>query len=170
MTTSGLEAVFLENREKLVRFLLSLGAEDAEDLLHDLWLRIQSSRPGPIATPLPYLYRAAHNLMLDRYRSARQSAAREQAWSDVTGAADAGRSDEPSAERVLIAREEAEIVDEALLAIGARAARVFRRHRLDGIEQRVVAAELGVSLSTVEADLRKAYSTMIELKRRFDEA
>jgi DNA-directed RNA polymerase specialized sigma24 family protein len=123
MTTSGLKAVFLENREKLVRFLVSLGADDAEDLLHDLWVRIQSSRTGPIAAPLPYLYRAAHNLMLDRYRSARQSTARELAWSDVTGAGNAGRLDEPSAERVLIAREQTQSVDEALLAIGERAAR-----------------------------------------------
>ncbi|MEG3086921.1 RNA polymerase sigma factor [Sphingomonas sp. PB4P5] len=170
MTTSGLEAVFLENRDKLVRSLASLGANDAEDLLQELWLRIQSSRHGPVAAPLPYLYRAAHNLMLDRYRSARKSAARESAWSAVTGAGDGDLSHEPSAERLLIAREQANSVDEALQAIGERAARVFRRHRLDGVEQRVVAAELGVSLSTVEADLRKAYSKMIELKRRFDEA
>jgi len=34
----------------------------------------------------------------------------------------------------------------------------------------VVAAEFGVSLSTVEGDLRKAYRAMIDAKRRYDEA
>jgi len=158
----------MANREKLVRFLGSLGAGDAEDLLHELWLRIQSSPQGPVAAPLPYLYRAAHNLVRDRHRSMRQAAAREQAWSEAAG--DGERSEEPGADRVLIARQQANSVDEALQSIGERATRVFRRHRLDGVEQRIVAAELGVSLSTVEADLRKAYSAMMELKRRFDEA
>jgi DNA-directed RNA polymerase specialized sigma24 family protein len=34
----------------------------------------------------------------------------------------------------------------------------------------VIARELDVSLSTVEADLRKAYAAMIELRRMLDEA
>ncbi|WP_260596877.1 RNA polymerase sigma factor [Sphingomonas endolithica] len=169
MASAGLEAVFLANRDKLLRFLASLGASDAEDLLHELWLRIQSAPMGPVAAPLPYLYRAAHNLMLDRHRSARQTAGRERAWS-VAAVGDQERSDEPGADRILIAREQASKANAALLAVGERAARIFRRHRLDGVEQRVVAAEMGVSLSTVEADLRKAYRAMIELKRRFDEA
>jgi RNA polymerase sigma factor (sigma-70 family) len=169
MASSGLEAVFLANRDKLLRFIRSLGASDAEDLLHELWLRINSAPAGPVAAPLPYLYRAANNLMLDRHRSATQATAREGAWSGAT-VDGAGRSEEPGADRILIAREQARSVDAALHSVGERAARIFRRHRLDGVEQRVVAAELGVSLSTVEADLRKAYRAMIELKRRFDEA
>jgi RNA polymerase sigma factor (sigma-70 family) len=169
MASAGLQAVYLANRDKLLRFLVSLGANDAEDLLHELWLRIQLAPAGPVAAPLPYLYRAANNIMLDRYRSARQAAARERTWTEAT-VGDQERSDQPGADRILIAREETSSVDAALLAVGERAARVFRRHRLDGIEQRVVAAELGVSISTVEADLRKAYRAIIELKRRFDEA
>jgi DNA-directed RNA polymerase specialized sigma24 family protein len=74
MASAGLQAVYLANRDKLLRFLVSLGANDAEDLLHELWLRIQLAPAGPVAAPLPYLYRAANNIMLDRYRSARQAA------------------------------------------------------------------------------------------------
>ena len=88
--------------------------------------------------------------------------------SDAT-VGDGERSNEPDAERLLIARQQAEIAAAALASVGARAARIFRRHRLDGIEQRAVAMEMGVSLSTVEADLRKTYATMIALKRKFDE-
>lgn len=169
MASSGLEAVFLANRDKLLRFLGSLGAGDAaEDLVHELWLRIAASSTAPVAAPLPYLYRAANNLMLDRHRSVVRAGARDRAWRELT-AGDGERSEAPDAERLLIAREQARIAEAALATVGDRAARIFRRHRLDGIEQRAIAAELGVSLSTVEADLRKTYAAMIALKRKFDE-
>jgi RNA polymerase sigma factor (sigma-70 family) len=169
MASSGLEAVFLANRDRLLRFLGSLGAGDAaEDLLHELWLRVAASSNAPVAAPLPYLYRAANNLMLDRHRSMVRAAARESAWRGVT-TGQGERSEQPDAERMLIAREQARIAETALAKVGDRAAHIFRRHRLDGIEQRAVAAELGISLSTVEADLRKTYAAMIALKRKFDE-
>lgn len=171
MDSSGLEAVFLANRDTLLRFIQSLGAGDAaEDLVHELWLRLQSAPTGPIAAPLSYLYRMANNLMLDRHRAVRQAAKRDRAWTETTGAPSLDRSEAPSAERVVIAREQAALAEAALESVGERAARIFRRHRIDGVEQRAVAAEFGVSLSTVEGDLRKAYRAMIDVKRRYDEA
>ena len=170
MENSGLEAVFLENREKLARFLVAHGAGDAaEDLLQELWLKLSSGRIGPVSSPLSYLYRAANNLMLDRYRSQRQADQRDGLWVEATGTTLPDRSDEPAGERVLIAREEMGKVQATLDALGPRAATVFRRHRLDGMAQRVIAAEMGVSLSTVESDLRKAYEALIALRRQFDE-
>lgn len=171
MNSSGLEAVFLANRDTLLRFIRSLGAGDAaEDLLHELWVRIQTAPTGPIASPLSYLYRMANNLMLDRHRALRQADKRDRDWTEATGGPSLDRSEEPSAERVVIAREQAALAETALQSVGDRAARIFRRHRIDGVEQRAVAAEFGVSLSTVEGDLRKAYRAMIDMKRRFDEA
>jgi len=171
MENSGLEAVFLENRDKLARFLVAHGAGDAaEDLLQELWLKLSAASTGPVASPLSYLYRAANNLMLDRYRSQRQAERRDIQWVDATGATHVGRSDEPSGERVLIAREEARMTQAALDTLGPRAVAIFRRHRLDGVGQKVIAQEMGVSLSTVESDLRKAYQLLVELRRRFDEA
>ena len=170
MEASGLEAIFLENRGRLLRFLASHGAGDAaEDLLQELWMKLSAAQTGPIAQPLSYLYRAANNLMLDRYRSVQQAAKRDREWSEQTGATIPGRSDEPSGERALIARERLRLAQAALSALGERAETVFRRHRLDGIPQREIAAQLGVSLSTVESDLRKAYKAMIDLRNRLDE-
>jgi RNA polymerase sigma-70 factor (ECF subfamily) len=45
---------------------------------------------------------------------------------------------------------------------------VFRRFRIEGVGQRLIADELGVSLTTVEKDLQKAYRAMIALKRKMD--
>ena len=45
---------------------------------------------------------------------------------------------------------------------------VFRRYRLDGMGQAAIARDLGVSLSSVEKDLQKAYRALAELKMQFD--
>lgn len=169
MSDTGLQAIFLANRDRLLRFLAAHGAGDAaEDLLQELWIKVSTGTPGPVAQPLSYLYRAANNLMLDRYRSVRQAAKRDSDWSAAeTDGAD--RAQDPVGERPLIAREHLRIVQEALDGLGERVAFAFRRHRIDGVPQKLIARELGVSLSTVEADLRKAYRALIDVRRRLDE-
>ncbi|MFS0773434.1 RNA polymerase sigma factor [Sphingomonas sp. 1P08PE] len=158
---TGIEAVFLANRDKLVRFLLARGAGDAaEDLVHDLWLKVAGRMEGPIGNPLAYLFRAADTLMIDRYRARRQAERRDQAWSDQLV------DEEPSVDRAVAARQEAAVVAAALAALGTRKETVFRRVRIDGVAQRVVAAELGISISTVESDLRLACRALIDLKER----
>ncbi|MBJ7502146.1 MAG: sigma-70 family RNA polymerase sigma factor [Sphingopyxis sp.] len=159
----GIEGVLLANRDRIVRFLEVRGAGDgAEDLFQDLWMRLTDRPTGPISDPLPYVMRAANNLMLDRYRSARQRELRDKAW----GEAAAAKS--PSTETMLISREQLALVETAIAATGERPARIFRRFRVDGIHQRQIASELGVSLSTVEADLRKVYAALAALRRQFD--
>ncbi|MBB3035437.1 RNA polymerase sigma factor [Alteriqipengyuania lutimaris] len=166
----GLEAVFLANRDALLRFLAARGAgDDAEDILHEVWLRITQVQAGPIAAPLAYLYRAANAAMIDRYRSARQAELRDAAWSEGHGGAMLGVSDSPSAERVVAGRQFARRVEEALAELPERANRIFRRSRIDGAAQRVIAEEFGVSISTVESDLRQVYRVLVELRERLDE-
>lgn len=160
----GIEGVLLANRDRIVRFLAVRGAGDAaEDLFQDLWMRLTERGSGPIADPLAYAMRAANNLMLDRYRSARQGALRDAAWSDASA-----NDDPPSAERALISREQLGLVERAITETGERPARIFRRFRMDGIQQREIATEMGVSLSTVEADLRKVYAAIAKVRRQFD--
>jgi RNA polymerase sigma factor (sigma-70 family) len=164
-TPSGLEAVFLASRPQLLRFLRAHGAgEAAEDLLQELWIRVAAQPAGPLAQPLAYLYRAANNLMVDQARSRRQAERRDRAWTEATGG-EGEWSDTPGAERAVLAREELARAQAELDALGTRAATVFRRYRLDGAAQRDIARELGVSLSTVESDLRRAYRALIEWRR-----
>lgn len=170
MIANGLEAVYLENRDKLLRFLRARGAGDAaEDVLQEVWLKVARST-APVSSPLAYLYRVADTLMIDRHRARRQAETRDRDWAEAEGRSAIDRSETPDGERVLAARDEAARVDEALMTLGERAGRVFRRHRVDGLPQKDVAAEFGVSLSTVESDLRQAYRVLIDLRRRLDEA
>jgi RNA polymerase sigma factor (sigma-70 family) len=165
----GMDAVLLAHRAQLIRFLEAHGAGDAaEDLFQELWMRVTQRPVGPIGNPVGYLFRAANNLMVDRYRAECQSRARDHAWTEAGGLED--KALEPSAEEQLIAREELRRMNDVLASLGDRAARCFRRFRLDGIPQREIAVELGVSLSTVESDLRRAYAALLAVRRQSDDA
>jgi RNA polymerase sigma-70 factor (ECF subfamily) len=164
MSSTGLEAVYIANRAKLVRFLMARGAGDAaEDLVNDLWIKLNASPVGPIGKPLSYLFRAADALMIDRYRSRQRTERRDREWLDSVGDDDS-TTDVPSSERVVVARQELDRVAAALASLGPRRETVFRRARLDRTPQPQIAAELGVSLSTVENDLRIACRTLASLQ------
>ncbi len=157
----------------LLRFLRARGAADsAEDLLQEMWLKVSGRPDGPIADPVPYLYRMANNLMLDRYRSATRRERREQDWNEGMTGATAGvmaeRDPAPAADEQMIAAERLQRAQAALAALGARVETVFRRFRMEGVGQRDIAQELGVSLTTVEKDLQKAYRAMTALRQDFD--
>lgn len=165
MNTGGLEAIYLAHRPELLRFLRALGAGDAaEDLLQDLWLKASAAVSGPIQDPLSYLYRAANNLMIDRVRAEASAAQRGRDWTDVTtGLAEA--SDAPSAERTLLARERLADAQCTLASLGDRTEQIFRRFRVDGVPQKRIAAEEGISINTVEKHLQRAYRALVALRR-----
>src|SRR5687768_6608009 len=123
----GLQRVVLNERARLLRFLIARGAGDeAEDLLQDLWQRVAAGSTQPIADPVSYLFRAAENLMRDLRRSTVSRERRQFDWNDTRPSAD----EEPLGERVLIARERLRDVDQTLAALGPRVEQVFRRYRL----------------------------------------
>ena len=167
--SQGLEAIFLENREPLLRFLRARGAGDqADDLVQDVWLRAAASAGGPIANPRAYLFRVANNLMIDNHRADTQRSHREHDWSDARGGAVAGISDEPSIEQSLLARGMLDQAQRVIDDLGEPTTTIFRHFRIDGIAQKRIASDLGVSLATVEKHLQKAYRAMLALKKEFD--
>ncbi len=66
----------------------------------------------------------------------------------------------------MIAREQLVQVQAALAKLGPRVDHIFRRYRLDGAGQADIARELGISLSSVEKDLTKAYRMLAELREK----
>jgi RNA polymerase sigma factor (sigma-70 family) len=162
---TALQSVLLGERARLLRFLAARGAADeAEDLLHELWQRVATAPRQPIGDPLSYLFRAAENLMRDKRRSTLSRERRQFEWHEVA----ATPEELPTGERSLIARERLREVQASLAALGPRVELVFRRCRLDGVSQVVAARDLGVSLSSVEKDLQKAYRALAQLKAKFD--
>lgn len=157
-SVGGLKAHFLNERPMLLRLLRArLGSvDDAEEILQDVWLRLDRAASGPIAEPSAYLFRIANNLALDRRRSALARLQRESDWSDVHGVA----VQTPSAEWTIIQSQRLAHVDALLAALPERTARIFRDHRYDGIPRKAIAEGLGISVSAVEKHLQKAYRAL----------
>jgi RNA polymerase sigma-70 factor (ECF subfamily) len=158
-TATTLTAEFLRHRAMIARYLRARGAgESAEDLLQELWVKVVAVPiEADVADPVSYLFRMAHNLMLDRHRTERRRGDREHRYhmvSDLTGAA---HDPAPAPDRVLIAKQRLAEVERVLTSLGPRTDYIFRRHRLDEVPQRDIAAELGITLSAVEKHLQKAY-------------
>ncbi|CAN5324706.1 hypothetical protein BH09PSE4_BH09PSE4_10390 [soil metagenome] len=153
---AGLQRILADERPRLLRFLKARGAGDeAEDILQDVWQRVSNATGAPVADPISYLFRVAENLMRDRYRECAARERRERDWTDQNA-----RHALPDGERMILARQRLERAESALAAIEPRAETAFRRFRLDGVGQAAIARELGVSLSTVEKDLQRAYAVL----------
>ena len=158
----------MAHRNGLIRFLQALrrgvDAAEIEDTVQELWLRCRDIDTRNIDDPKSYLYRMAQNLAVDRGRRAARGLSCEADWGYVNGRV-ASSVEEATAERSLIARDALAKIDRILKKIGERPSWIFRRYRIDGVQQCLIAAELGVSLSTVEKDLRKAYQAILGVEK-----
>jgi RNA polymerase sigma-70 factor (ECF subfamily) len=165
---ASLSAEFVRIRASLERYLRSRGAGDrAEDLVQELWLKLAASPVvADVTDPSSYLFRMAHNLMLDRRRTEFRRTARERLYVDWDEGTSTGIDPAPPADRALEAKHALEAVDRVLHDLGERTNYIFRRHRVDGIGQRDIAIELGITLSGVEKHLQKAYKAVYAITRQ----
>lgn len=170
MQHQGLQQIFEEHRQQLLRYLRSHGAGDAaEDLLQELWLKVAAAPGGPVANPRSYLFRAATNLMIDRRRSEAQARRRERDWSEVADRLPDSAANDPAPDRRLQGRQQLALVEAELGKLPPRALAIFRAHRIDGQTQREIAASMALSASTIESDLRMVYRLLDELREKLDE-
>ncbi len=158
----GLASLFELHRAELLRFLVarSGNAAEAEDLLHDLWMKLGSVAAGPIANGRAYLFRMANNLVLDRARGRANAMRRDRAWLDRDEAPVRTIEDRPDpspdAEEALLADEQARIVREAVEKLPDGARRALVAFRFEGLGQADIAARMGISRSGVEKHLAVA--------------
>lgn len=163
-------SVLEENRGRLLRYFRAHGEADAaDDLLQELRVKLLSAPSGPVAVPVNYLFRAATHLVIDRKRAESQARQRDRAWSDLSDRQADRASAAPDAERVFDSRRTLRLVEERLTELSPRARTILQRHRVEGETQRHIAAEMGISQSTVESDLREAYRLLHRIKERLDE-
>jgi RNA polymerase sigma-70 factor (ECF subfamily) len=159
--------VFVEQRDSLVRFFRARrgGDADVEDLLQELYLKLQAAPPTDVREPKAYLFRLASNLMMDRWRSTSRSAARDGAWVSLHTGGN-GADDKPSAEDVVIGKQRLAMLVAALDRLPERTRSVFRLHKFDELSHSEVAARLGISRSTVEKHMMDALKALTETSRR----
>lgn len=163
----GLEALFDVHRHDLRRFLCARcgNAEDAEDLLQELWLKASASarvgRTGPIANGRAYLFRMANNLALDSRRARMRAMVRDHEWSENANGAFAlvpeeRRDNAEPIDEQLAREQEFAVLHDAIASLPPGARRALQLHRLDGLPQADVAGVMGITRSGVEKHLATA--------------
>lgn len=159
---TGLHKLYDDHRSDLRRFLVARtgSTADADDVLQEMWIRLNATLSGPVANGRAYLFRMAQNLVLDRLKKERRRGARDGHWLTVEGGTSSFAPEPvdpaPDAERLLIEREAAQRLATAIAALPAGAARAFRLHKLEGFSHGDVAARLGISKSGVEKHMAVA--------------
>lgn len=160
--SSGLEAAYRAYRADLLRFLTArIGdAAEAEELLQELWIKMQHASGPPIVNARAYLFRMAQNLFVDRLRENQRRERREKIWSQDYAHRSAVGTDvgDPSgsAEDVMLEREETAQLASALGTLPSGARRVFEMHKVEGLSHAEVASKLGISKSGVEKHMAVA--------------
>ena len=167
---SGLAAVYAAERGALLRFLRARCADrlDAEDLLQDLWLKLDSVPAGPIGNARAYLFRMANNLVLDRRRGQHRAMQRDHAWLGEEQGSVAPADPAMVADQAQTVSEQITVVQEAVILYWAieglppGARRALHLFRFEGHGQAEVARIMGISRSGVEKHLALAMKSLRE--------
>ncbi|WP_449432716.1 sigma-70 family RNA polymerase sigma factor [Pseudomonas putida] len=124
---------------------------DAADLAQDTFVKVLKARNAvDIRAPRQYLSTVAKGLMIDLLRRR----ALERAYLEALSLMPC--NDVPDLETQAILLETLVEVDQMLAGLGARVRQVFILSQLDGLAYAQIAAQLGVSLRTVNNDMAKA--------------
>ena len=161
-SAGGLEGLLSQHRAELLRFLTARcgNQAEAEDLLQDLWIKVSTMSPGPIANGRAYLFRMANNLVLNQARTRHRAMRRDMSWLQAEGQGDDPPDDRPDpampADEMIARRQEASLLEEAIAALPPGAQRALRLYRLEGRGQAEIAEIMGISRSGVEKHLAVA--------------
>lgn len=137
-------------RKRLTRRLGS--AELANDALQDTFLRLETmADTGPIQRPLAYLFRTALNIGINR----RVAESRLLTASEIDALLDIP-DETPDPARIAEARSEISALSRALAELPVRRRQIFLASWVDGIPHPELAGRFGVSLRTIQSELRSA--------------
>jgi len=157
-------AAYLRKRADLVRFftLRAGSAAVGEDIVQDLYLKLtETEAPPDLRNADAFLYRMGSNLMLDRAKSRRRAAARDDAWGQAAGGGGPEPvAQEPPADEAVAARQRLQRLLAALDRLPPQVAAAFRLHKFEGLGHAEVAARMGVSRSSVEKYIMTALKTL----------
>jgi RNA polymerase sigma factor (sigma-70 family) len=170
MVPDTLINTYVTSQPVLRRFLLARtgSVADAEDILQEVFLKIHS-RPqtDDIHNPLPYLYRMAANLWLDRLRQRRRATVRDQDWTAVQTTVLAGEAivDDASMEARLDSQRALAALLDDMNQLTPQCRRAFSLHKFDGLTHPQVAAAMGISRSAVEKHVSTALKRLLQKRR-----
>lgn len=147
-------------------FTVRLGSPAAaEDLVQDIFLKLSTLETDALVqNETAFLYRLGSNLMLDKLRQQRRSAARDSNWRDSNTTVVQGEevSEEPAADEAVSGRQRLLLMLAAVESLPPPQRQAFRMHKLEGMSQADTAAAMKCSVSSVEKYIRAALRQLVE--------
>jgi len=138
----------------LTRFLQRNWRNEAEisDLRQESYARVYEAarRERPLQIK-PFLFQIARNLMIDRLRKQSVVSLETMADFDWLNVSD----DKPSSEAYVAARQELRLLQAALDDLPPRCRQVVLLRKIEGLSQKEVASQMGVTTETVENQVAK---------------
>ncbi|MEM7583492.1 MAG: sigma-70 family RNA polymerase sigma factor [Acidobacteriota bacterium] len=151
----GLERIFQQHSSKVFAsaYRVTGSAQDAEDCLQTVFLRLLRNQGRTDLTPSPgaYLHRAAVNAALDLLRARSRS---RSIPLDEIETPTLGEQDDP--DRRQHDREMRRGLRQAILQLSPKNATIFSMRFLDGTPNREIAESLGMSQAAVGVALHRA--------------
>jgi RNA polymerase sigma-70 factor (ECF subfamily) len=155
------EALWRDFHDQLLAYIRGRvsNAEDAEDILHDVFLRVQKSRSqlGEVRNVAAWLYKVTSNAVIDYYR------ARKKATGALTGLANETRDVEvPVAPGGGASEDSSELqavfggcVSSLLALLPESYSEAVRMTDLEGVTQKEAANRLGLSTSGMKSRVQR---------------
>jgi RNA polymerase sigma factor (sigma-70 family) len=152
-------AMHLQPHETMLRAWLRQrfpSESDVDDLIQDAFIRVLAARGRkPIASPKAFLFATARNLAVDRLRHQQVVGENWITENDLSSVLDENADVPLAVERA----QQLELLTLAIQSLPTRCRQVLTLRKIYGLSQREVAAQLGISVNTVEvhsaAGLRK---------------
>lgn len=166
----ALDAVFMGHRGALVRLLARMvgSAATAEDLAQEAYLKVRAAAEGrPVEHLAPFLFQTARNLAVDHLRQERRHAV-VMVPNVTTEGLEEIAAPTPSPETEAGDRQRLARMEAALAGLGERQRRILLLNRMEGLSHAEIAERLGVSVSTVQKDLKTALLACLEVFARLD--
>ena len=136
-------------------------AIEVSDVVQEAYCRIAAlGRVDHIDDPRRYLFHTARNVVLEQMRRDRVVNIET-----VSGLAELERAmpeDEVTPERVLAGRRTLERVEQLIADLPDRGRHIFRLRKIEGLSQREIAAQLGITETIVENELSRGLRRIIQ--------
>lgn len=148
---TGMDALYARHWSELCHYIrerFGPGPPDPEDIVQDAFMRFAAVDDREVIdNPRAYLFRTAHNILVDEHRRLAIRRANQ-------GAAESAPvSDDLTPERVLEGRERVEILTRCVRGMPAARQRSFLLNRLQGLSCAAIARMTGYSESAVKKHL-----------------
>lgn len=129
-----------------------LPVDQVDDLIQEAYCRFSAlASVDHIALPKAYFFQVARSLLADKIRRSRIINIETVTELDALPVF----SDEPSPERIVLARRELAEVMRLISALPGRCRKVFELRKIEGLSQREIASRLGITETMVENDVVK---------------